>query len=1006
YILTCNSAFARLQGRTISEVVSIPILSMYAPEDHAYVGQCMAEADRVGSVRYEASMVRKDGSQYPVQMDVVSVRDQSGTLMYRVATQQDITQRKQAEAAFVESERRFRVLIENAPGAITLIGADGRLIYVSSSTQRVMGYRPEDSLGLDPVGFIHPDDLPELLVVLNDLIQHPGKVTIAYYRFRHQDGSWRWVESTISNLFHEPSVQGIAFNFQDITERKQAETALHQSEEQYRGLMKSLDNVIAIVDAEGYFLYMNDIAAHQLGGSPEDFIGRTMHELFPEPIATRQLAHIQIAIRDDQGLIAESQSAVQGQLRWYRTSIQPIHDDLGQVSAALVNSTDIHDLKTAQHDLLELNRTLEARVQQRTAEVVDLYEHAPIGYHSLDVVGNLIMINQTELKWMGYTREAMLGRPLTDFITPRSQMTFQEYFPILIQRGWLKDIEIDFIRKDGTILPGLVSATAIYDQAGVYVMSRSTVFDNTERKQAEDALRESEAQNRLLFEESPDAVALFDQIGVMLRVNRAFERMMGYPAERLIGTTLDALGLISSEQSALLIPKAIQTVQTYADFSVVSIKITRADGESRHLGVRLFALYIQGHQHVLATMRDITLEKHAEETLRMANAELARAARAKDEFLANMSHELRTPINAILAFSESLQEAIYGLLTDRQREAIDNIEIGGRHLLTLINDILDLAKVEAERLDLQIEPISLESVCHSSLMFVKEQALKKDLLLEFRLNDRLSMLEADGKRLKQMLVNLLSNAVKFTPAGGRVCLDVNIDLDAGMVRFVVQDTGIGIAPDDLSRLFQPFNQIDSGLSRQHEGTGLGLVLVRRLAELHGGSVAVESTVGVGSRFTITLPYRLPTISATVAPLPVLAPPTDIHVEATAPGVVRARVLLAEDNEANLTAIGEYLRVMGCLVFIARNGYEVLARLDEVQPDVILMDIQMPEMDGLETMRRLRAMTEYATIPILVLTALAMPGDRERCMAAGANAYMTKPISLRVLMETIQQLISV
>jgi CheY-like chemotaxis protein len=242
--------------------------------------------------------------------------------------------------------------------------------------------------------------------------------------------------------------------------------------------------------------------------------------------------------------------------------------------------------------------------------------------------------------------------------------------------------------------------------------------------------------------------------------------------------------------------------------------------------------------------------------------------------------------------------------------------------------------------------------------------------------------------------------VKFTPAGRAVGLDVMVDAEEGVTLFTVHDTGIGIAPEDLGRLFQPFSQIDSRLSRESEGTGLGLALVRRLAEAHGGSVTVESMVGQGSRFTIALPYQ-PQL-AQPATSPSLPMPTP--AEPTLVSLAHGRILLADDNEANLNAICDYLHARGYLISIARDGYEALVLADEVQPDLILMDIQMPRLDGLAAIRRLRALPAYAETPIIALTALAMPGDEARCLEAGASEYMAKPVSVRALARAVQRLL--
>jgi signal transduction histidine kinase len=244
----------------------------------------------------------------------------------------------------------------------------------------------------------------------------------------------------------------------------------------------------------------------------------------------------------------------------------------------------------------------------------------------------------------------------------------------------------------------------------------------------------------------------------------------------------------------------------------------------------------------------------AKEAAETANVQLERAARHKDEFLASMSHELRTPLNTILGMTETLQEGIFGAITHEQTEALCDIEASGRHLLALINDILDLSKVEAGKLDLQIEEVELVVIAQASLRLISQVARQKDLRIVSSLDSTVGMLQADARRLKQMLVNLLSNAVKFTSAGGTIGLDVVGDADAQRAHLTVWDTGIGIAADDLPRLFQRFVQLDSRLARQYNGTGLGLALVQRIAALHGGSVAVESTLGQGSRFTITLPW--------------------------------------------------------------------------------------------------------------------------------------------------------
>ncbi|NTV99988.1 MAG: response regulator [Oscillochloris sp.] len=386
--------------------------------------------------------------------------------------------------------------------------------------------------------------------------------------------------------------------------------------------------------------------------------------------------------------------------------------------------------------------------------------------------------------------------------------------------------------------------------------------------------------------------------------------------------------------------------------------------------------------------------------LSMANAELARAARLKDEFLANMSHELRTPLSAILGRAELLGDQIYGPLTEKQQQAIHSIEESGRHLLTLINDILDLSKIEAGKADLQFAPVEVDLICQQSRRLVTESAMQKRISLYTTLDPQVTTLQADELRLKQILVNLLVNAVKFTPESGKVGMEVQGDPEHQRVTFTIWDTGIGIAPEEQPRLFKPFVQIDSALSRQYAGTGLGLALVMRLAELHGGSVALDSKPGVGSRFSVILPWVWPEDGSTIFHPPTAMASTEL-ISVRAEGIgTRPTILLAEDHEANIQLLSDTLTAAGYTVTVARNGAEALAQAEDIRPALILMDIQMPVMDGLEVTRRLRA-TGFHNTPIIALTALTMEGDRERCLAAGASEYLSKPVSLRLLLNLIR-----
>ena len=421
-------------------------------------------------------------------------------------------------------------------------------------------------------------------------------------------------------------------------------------------------------------------------------------------------------------------------------------------------------------------------------------------------------------------------------------------------------------------------------------------------------------------------------------------------------------------------------------------------------------------------------------TLAHTNAELIRATRLKDEFLANMSHELRTPLNAILGMSEGLLEDIFGDLNDRQQKAISTIERSGQHLLELINDILEVSKIAAGKLTLELSTVSISQLCSSSLVFVKQQAFKKQIQLKSIVPPDIGTIEVDQRRMRQVLINLLTNAVKFTPMEGSVTLEVHLEPteinlaervpirrppevrslaqtiqfpgEGGHLCISVMDTGIGISPEDQPKLFQPFIQIDSSLNRQYEGTGLGLALVKQIVEMHGGSVSLQSELGKGSCFTVCLPYP-PSSQRTLAQSDSDSNAASFSSAETDSATVdrpdtTPLILLAEDNEANISTLSNYLSAKGYRILCAYNGQEAIDLAKSHHPDLILMDIQMPVMDGLEAIRQIRLVPDLQSLPIIAITALAMPQDRQKCLDAGATEYVPKPLKLKQLAIVMQQ----
>jgi signal transduction histidine kinase len=560
-----------------------------------------------------------------------------------------------------------------------------------------------------------------------------------------------------------------------------------------------------------------------------------------------------------------------------------------------------------------------------------------------------------------------------------------------------------------------------------------------DRHLAEISLQKSELTKRIIMESMPDLVIQMDLDGRYLSITGGASVRVKRPFKQSTEFTInDFESSHLAEQRLYYANKAVESGEMQIYEQEIEI-----EGDRRIEEVRLARL---NDREVLTIIRDITDQKQFEQQLQelnqsleqkvqdrtvllqLANEELLRATRLKDEFLANMSHELRTPLNAILGMTEGLQEQVYGNINERQLKCLKTVERSGSHLLELINDILDLAKIESGQITLDYTPTSIDQLCQSSLSFVKQQALKKQIQLHVIIPPHLPTIQLDERRIRQVLINLLNNAVKFTPDGGHVYLEATqltlapdkaLESDKEYLRITVTDTGIGIASENIQKLFKPFIQIDSALNRKYEGTGLGLALVKQIVELHGGMVGLTSELGVGSCFTIEFPINNPTVSMqdrdnlirdlildkySLKPLPKVSSLTNLSddmLDSELNQSLSPLILLAEDNEANISSMYSYLAAKGYRVHVARDGLEAIAFAKECQPDLILMDIQMPVINGLDAIKQIRLEPNFSNTPIIALTALAMEGDRQKCLDSGANEYITKPVKLQALSHKIQ-----
>ena len=785
---------------------------------------------------------------------------------------------------------------------------------------------------------------------------------------------------------------------QDLEMRVQQRTQELQERERFlQTVLDSFPLAVFWKDRQSVLLGGNQYLANSCGlESPLDVVGKSTFDFsFTEEEARKYVEDDRFII--ESGLskigIEETITLPNGEISWIETNKIPLRDALGEVIGLVGTFQDISDRKKAETDLLESQRFLQL--------VLDTF---PLFVFWKDRQSVYLGCNQNFAVGAGLNSPSeIVGK--TDYDMPWGESDAEKYRNddqqvITSSSAKLNIIETQY-QANGQIIWLETNKIPLRDLQGNVIGVLGTYQDITDRKLAEEALAESEAFNRQLVEEFPIGLASCRLDGQLMSVNRAYAKLLGRTVEETMALTYwDITPSKYAEQEA----EQLRLIQTEGRYGPYEKEYIHKDGHLVPVLLSGLMILQNGEFLIWSSVQDISDRKHSEAKLQLANEELMRATRLKDEFLANMSHELRTPLNSILGMNEGLQEGILGSINERQLKALRTIENSSTHLLSLINDILDVAKIESGQITLDLSVTNIESLCTSSLAFIKQQALTKRIQLIPRIPKHLAAMRLDERRIRQVLINLLNNAVKFTLEGGTIILEVSeVHLESSTtnltplncLKIAVIDSGIGISEENIQKLFQPFIQIDSALNRQYSGTGLGLSLVKRLVELHGGNVELTSELGVGSCFAIELPaspmrHTQEVVTISSDPEPIDRPIKEAPL-----------VLLAEDNEANIVTISSYLEAKGYRIILAKDGLEAIATAKLHQPDLILMDIQMPKMDGIEAIKNIRREPQLTKIPIIALTALAMTGDREKCIKAGANDYIAKPIRLRALVQLIQ-----
>jgi PAS domain S-box-containing protein len=621
-----------------------------------------------------------------------------------------------------------------------------------------------------------------------------------------------------------------------------------------------------------------------------------------------------------------------------------------------------------------------------------------LGYTAAEVMNKITPADISDPQEVIARAEALsveLGTPITPGF---------EALVFKASRG-IEDIyELTYFRKDGSRFPAVVSVTALRDAQDAIIGYLLIGTDNTARKQVEaeqmlldQRLRDQQFYTRSLIESNIDALTITDLRGIITDVNQQMEALTGCTRDELIGAPFK--NYFNDPERA---EEGVKRVLRESKVTNYELTARARDGKETVVSYNATTLHDRDRKlrGVFAAARDVTERKRFELTLQKNNVELESAIAAADKanlaksnFLSSMSHELRTPLNAILGFAQ-LMESDLPLPTPSQKASIDQILQAGWYLLELINEILDLALIESGKFSISREPVSLDEIMVECQSMIEPQAKKRGIRMTFPSFDHPSYVNADRTRVKQILINLLSNAIKYNQAGGSVVVECAA-CPPDNIRISIRDTGAGLPPEKLAQLFQPFNRLGQEGSAE-EGTGIGLVVTKRLVELMGGAIGVESTVGVGSVFWADLNSA----SAPVLTHDVFEPAAFAPTKVVSGARLRT-LLYVEDNPANLRLVEQLIaRRPDMRLLTAINGILGIELARVAQPEVILMDINLPGMSGTEAMQILHEDPATAHIPVVALSANAIPNDIERGLAAGFFRYLTKPIKVNEFMVAL------
>jgi PAS domain S-box-containing protein len=963
---------------------------------------------------------------------------------------------KERTAALRSARDQLLGIIDFLPDATFVIDGEKKVIAWNRAMEEMTDIRKDDILGQGNYAYGVPF-YGEPRPLLIDLVDKYDEQIASSYSHIEKKGATIYAEAYVPSLFKgrgayvwatasllydsNGDLIGSIESIRDISERKLAEEALQESERSYRLLAENVTDVIWVMDLNMKFLYLSPSNARMTGFSFEESLVMTLDEI----LTHSSLGRVRQVLAEE----LETEKNPQRDLSRSRTIEVEEYCRDGHVIWVEVKTTFLRDIEGKPIGIQGVSRDITERKKAEEA-LLDSREYLSKIINSIgdpifvkDRQHRFVMVNDAECRLAGRSREEHLGKTDYDFFPKEEVDTFWENDELVLQTGRENVNEEQITDADGNIRTIITKKTLYTDKAGEKFIV-GVVRDITDRTRVENEIQKKDhllagvsiATNILLTETDTRSAIIqtLELLGAASNLDRVyiFKVSDTETNKRLGGMHLEwtRTDTLLEESSDSQIGPRYLSIQRWYDMLSAGHPIKgvvrefpeseRAILESQNVkSILAIPIMIKGkfwgfigfddcHSERIWTGTDVAILQAAsasigsaiargqtEDELKKAKEAAESADKAKSEFLANMSHEIRTPMNAVIGLTGLLLRTG---LTQEQRDFAETIRSSGDSLLSLINDILDFSKIDSGKMELESQPMDLRACIESSIDLVATKASEKGITLAYIIEKNTpETLTGDPTRQRQILTNLLSNAVKFTDKGeievsvsGRKLESANYE-----IHFAIKDTGIGIPKEEINRLFQPFIQLDSSTSRRYGGTGLGLAISKKLVKMMGGEIWAESQLGFGSTFHFTI------LAGTAINEPARRieqdhkPEPDSSIHASRNSALR--ILLAEDNIINQKVMLGMLNKLGYISDVAANGLEVLQALERQPYDIVLMDVQMPEMDGLEAAKKIREKWPESERPkIIAITAYALQGDRERCLAAGMDDYISKPVKLEEL----------